>query len=147
MARKEYELQDGVSVYDKDAGDYVTKKELVVDYKGQKGSTFLRGLQDKIFKYLGDMPKQEQDKEQEKDVSAEITSNDILDIVSISGNSADLYEAIINSLKTFGTIADKKCTVEMLDGLSEDDNDTIFEGIVEDFLSKKVIQRMKSMSK
>ncbi len=147
MARKEYELQDGVLVYDKDAGDYVTKKELVVDYKGQKGSTFLRGLQDKIFTYLRDMPKKEKGEEVEEVADEEITPSDILDIVSISGNSADLYEAIINSLKAFGTIADKKCTVEMLDGLSEDDNDTIFEGIVEDFLSKKVIQRMKSMSK
>ena len=148
MARKEYELQDGVQVYDKDAGDYVTSKELFIEYKGQKGNTFLKSLQDKIFKYFSDLPQSDTKKENREDKDEEpMTAETIIAIVSISGNSANLYEAIITSLKSFGTIGGKKCTDEMLDGLSEEDNDLIYEGVITDFLSRKVIQKMKSMSK
>lgn len=147
MARKEYELQDGVSVYDKDAGDYILSKELIIEYKGQKGNTFVRSLQDRIFKYFGDLPKSETKEEKKDKDDDDLTAEAIISIVSISGNSADLYDAIIGSLKSFGEIGGKKCTSEMLDELSEDDNDLIYEKVIEDFLSKKVIQRMKSMNK
>ena len=147
MARKVYELVDGVQVYNKDDGDYALSKELIVDYKGQKGNTFVRSLQDRIFKYFNDLPKTEAKEVAETKDDDDLTADAIIGIVSISGNSADLYEAIINSLKAFGEIGGKKCTAEILDGLSEDDNDLIYEKVIEDFLSKKVIQRMKSMSK
>ena len=143
-----YELIHGIEVYNKDAGDYIKSKDLVIDYKGQKGSTFKRSLQDKIFSYIMGLSNNRTSTGSDEDADAgAMTADTIIGIVSFTGNSSELYELIINSLKTFGTIGGTKCTTAMLDTLSEEDNDLIYEAVIRDFLSGRVIQQMKSMSK
>ena len=149
MARTVITLGDGIKAYDKESGDYLDTKEFVIEGKGQKWSTLMRSMQDKIFGYLTKMPTSDKAKQSEVEVKdeEEMTADTIIGIVSVSGNNADLYEAIMNSMKTYGSVNGTKCTNEMLDDLSEEDNDLIYRGFITDFLSKKVILEMKNMKK
>lgn len=141
----QFKLKKPLQVMNKEAGEYETADEVVVSYVGKKGLKALKGLQDVIFKTFQDTAGKGGEKKTAK--SKDITVDDMLSMLDMTGNSEKVFDSVMTSLKEFATIGKVKLADALQNEMDIDDLDDLYQEVLKSFLLPKIIRKMNSMSK
>ena len=147
----DYKLKKPLQVMNKEAGEYETADIIVVEFKGKKGLTTLKRLQDVIFKTLTQQSTNagaganKDAKKQEKDV----TIDELLSILEMTGASEKLFDEVTGALKAFATIGtdNLKLSDILQEDMSIEDLDELYHEVLKHFFLPKITSKMNSMSK
>jgi len=141
----DFKLNKPLQVMNKEAGEYETEEKVVVSFVGKKGLKALKGLQDVIFKTFQDTASKGNQQKQKKE--SDITVEDMLSMLDMTGNSERVFDAVMNALKEFGSVGAQKLNDTLQNEMDIDDLDALYQEVLKDFLLPKIIQKMNSMSK
>lgn len=144
----EFNLKNPVQVYVKDSGAYEEHTEVQVSFKGQKGLTALKRLQDVIFKTFAQQAKGntgETKAHEQSDAVVEV--DEVLNILEMTGETETITNEVIGTLKSFATIAGTKMSETILDEIEPDDLDSLVKEVLKHFLLPKITKLMNSMNK
>lgn len=148
MIIMEFNLKKPIQIHDKEQGAYKDVSKIVVSFIGKKGLKALKSMQDIIFKsFMETANKDGAKKQEEKDKKSDITMDDMLIMVEMTGNSERVLDSVMDSLKTFGSIEQKRLNDQLLNEMDIQDLEGLYEEVLKSFLLPKIIQQMNSMTK
>lgn len=144
----DYQLKKALQVYVKTdtSGEYQAKDLVVVEFKGKKGLSTLKRLQDVIFKTFAEQSNGTQSKEVEKK-DEEVTIDDVLSILEMTGASEKLFNEVTGALMAFATIGETKLDDKLQEQMHIDDLDGLYQEVLKHFLLPKITSKMNNMKK
>lgn len=130
----------------KKVGAYESRDDIVVSFVGKKGLKALKHMQDIIFKTFMDAAnKGGEKKEEEGKKNKDMTMDDMLSMLDMTGNSERVFDSVMDSLKVFATLGKKKLDDQFLNDMDIDDIDRLCSEVLKSFLLPKIIQQMNNM--
>ena len=142
--KKEYKLLLPLEVMNKDAGKFEKTDTVIVEFKGLQGNRALRKLQDKIFQAFKDSGSKDSESKSSKDTK-NLTEKDIRVMLEVTGNSESMFTGVMRMLEDFATINGNKLSEDIQGQMQSEDFDGLFDMVIEDFLSQKIISMMNSI--
>ena len=145
----EYQLKKALQVYVKTetSGEYQPKDIIVVEFTGKKGLSTLKRLQDVIFKTFAEQNNgTTQSKEVAKE-SGDVTIDDVLSILEMTGASEKLFNEVTGALKAFATIGEAKLDEDLQNQMNIEDLDGLYQEVLKHFLLPKITSKMNNMKK
>lgn len=148
----EYELKKPLQVYVKteETGQYEPHKTIKVEFVGRSGLKSIKNLQDGIFRMFANQSKSNTGQTVEvkkQDAESKVTVEEIANLLEMTGDSETLFDAVMEKLQTFATIADSNLNLELQDQMSMDDLDGLYQAVLKHFLLPKITLKMNSMNK
>lgn len=143
----EFELSKPLQVMNKEAGEYEDHKTVHVSFKGKKGLKALKSLQDIIFKTFQDTASSQVKEKKEEKSDKEVTAEDVLAMLEMTGNSERVFDSVMDKLKHFATIGTLTLNEHLQEEMENEDLDELYKQVLRDFLLAKVTRMMNSMSK
>ena len=141
-----FKLGTPIKVYSKDDGDYIDADIIEVSYnKGKKGHKAIKSIQDVIFSSFQRLSGSQGSKKSQKD--SEITKDEVLSIIEMTGNSEKIFDKVMETLKAFGTIDGKKLSEELQEQMESKDLERLYQEVLETFLLENIIQKMNTSMK
>lgn len=144
----DFKLKKPLQVHNQESGAYESESKIVVSFIGKKGLKALKHIQDIIFKTFMDAANKGGDKKDKEDKKDEdITMDDMLSMLDMTGNSERVFDAVMESLESFAKIGSKKLNNQFLEEMDIEDIDELCREVLKSFLLPKIIQQMNSMKK
>jgi len=147
--QKEYKLNTPLEVMNDTRGEFEKQDKIFVRVGGYADVKALKGYQDRVFKRFMDSMKEQQSKADTKDKKAEekLKAEDLLSVLEMEGASEEMFEMSFELIKRCGTIGEQKVSEDLINQMQVEDMEALYEKVMKDFLSKKAISRLNSMSK
>ncbi len=147
--QKEYRLGNPLEVMNDTKGEFEKQDLLVIKVGGFSDVKALKGYQDKVFKIFMKSVKSNKDTEDKTDTSKDdkLDAETMLAVLEMEGTSEEMFDMSFDLIKRCGTIGTKKISAELIEQMTIEDMDMLYEKVMKDFLSKKAISRLNSMSK
>lgn len=147
--QKEYKLKYPLEVMNDTKGEFEKKDLLVIKVGGFSDVKALKGYQDKVFKVFMSSVKENKDTADKKDTlkNDKLDAETMLAVLEMEGTSEEMFDMSFDLIKRCGTIGEQKVSAELIDQMSIEDMDMLYEKVMKDFLSKKAILRLNNMSK
>lgn len=143
----EFELSKALPVMNKEAGEYEDHKIIYVTFKGKKGLKALKSLQDMIFRTFQETAKSSNSQKKEEKDDKEVTADDVLAMLEMTGHSEQVFDAVMDKMKYFATIGTLTLNDHLQEEMEEEDLDELYKKVLKDFLLPKVTRMMNSMNK
>lgn len=143
----EFSLSNPIQVMDKKKGAYEDVGVVSVGFVGKKGLKALKGLQDVIFKTFQETPNSGSSGEKKEKKDTDITTDDLLTMLDMTGNSEKVFDSVMDALKDFGNIGEQKLTETIQNEMAIDDLDALYQEVLKNFLLPKIILRMNSLTR
>ncbi|NYT46357.1 MAG: hypothetical protein H0A75_00165 [Candidatus Methanofishera endochildressiae] len=144
-----YELKTPVQVMDTELGSYVEASEVSVIFTGRKGLKAIKRLQDIIFISARSMSNDRSVSDTAKDdrASGDITSETMMNMLSLTGKSEVILDGILEALILFSKVGGQKMNNTLIDDLDIEDIDGLCEAVMLHFLLPGVIRKLNSLSR
>lgn len=143
----DYELKKPIQVMNKDEGEYQAQKIILVEFKGKKGLSVLKRLQDTIFKTFAQQSKDSKTVVKKSEDQSVVTIDEVLSLLDMTGASEKLFDEVTGALRAFATIGGVKLDDNLQDELTHEDLDGLYQEVLKHFLLPKITSKMNSMSK
>ena len=144
----EFVLKKPVQVMNKEEGQYEDCNTIEVSYTGRKGLKALKRLQDVIFQTFQETSKASGGVARDKDKKTEdVTSNDVLAMLEMTGNSERVFDEVMASLEHFATIGLDRLRSTIQEEMDGDDLDGLYQEVLKHFLLPRVTRMLNNMSK
>jgi len=141
---KQYKLKKPLEVMNHTKGAYEQQDHVMIEFRGLQGNRALRKLQDKIFKAFKDSGSKEGSSGESKSKD-ELTTKDLRVMLEVTGNSESMFTGVMKMLEDFATIGENKLSEDIQSQMESEDFDGLFDLVIEDFLSQKIISMMNSI--
>lgn len=142
----DFKLKKSFQIHNKESGAYESESKIVVSFVGKKGLKSLKGMQDVIFKTFQDTAGKGSEKKQNEHDNKDITADDMLMMLDMTGNSERVFDCVMDSLKDFGKIGNEKLNDQFLNEMDIEDLDGLSREVLKSFLLPRIILQMNSMN-
>jgi len=144
----EHKLKNPILVYNKEEGESEEVYTVVVSFTGKKGLKSIKRLQDTIFKTFQDTANKNASGDgKETDKIVDVTVDEMLDMLEMTGASEKIFDEVSGTLKAFASVRDKKLSEDLQEQMDIDDLNDLCNEVMKTFLLPKIILKMNSMKK
>lgn len=141
----DFKLKQPLQVMNKEAGEYQTEETVVVAFTGRQGLKALKRLQDVVFKAFRSTASKTTN--EAKDEQKDVTVDDMLSMLEMTGSSEDVFDKVMGALVAFGKLGTSKLTERLQDEMAIDDLEGLYQEVLRSFLLPRITQKMNSLSK
>lgn len=143
----EYKLKNQIEIFDSELKDYVKRDTLLISFKGIKGLSTIKRMQDLIFKSFMEQSGKATATKEEKEENKNITLDDAFMMLEVTGNSEKIFSEVMKSLSEYATLDGSKLASKDIEEIEIEDLNCIYEGVLKSFLLVKVTSILNSMNK